>query len=204
MKSGSRPDCSMFTSAQATTILRTFHRGHRLDDVFRLAFGTRCRVDEIASLTIADVETLDFSGFTVRTGKSINVARRIPLVEPAQGLLRARLEGLVGGSGRCSLWPGPYAGKSPALPATFTRKGRKLLEAALQGSAPRRRCSARLSRRDAPPLGRRIIEPPTPAAGKPFAFRGLSGFRWFAGVSWSVGSGSGRGGGSRGARASCK
>ena len=127
---------SMFTPAQATTILRVFPHGHRLGDVFRMALVTGCRVDEIASLLVSDVER-DATGFTVRAGKSVNASRYVPLIKPAQKLLKGRLERVMEG-GEERLFPElpvrPSTGKSSALPAAFTRERRKHLGADTDGS----------------------------------------------------------------------
>jgi integrase len=134
-KAPSQQERSLFTPEQVATVLRAFPHGHRLGDVFRLALVTGCRVDEIASLLVSDVEA-DVSGFTVRAGKTVNASRYVPLIRPAQGLLQARLEALVNGEARVfPEWPvRPSTGKSSALPAAFTRERRRLLGAATDGS----------------------------------------------------------------------
>lgn len=79
-----------FTAAEVAALLTTHKPGTRMGDVIRLALVTGCRSNEIASLLRTDVDD-DASAFRVRTGKTENAARYVPLGEAAQSLLRERL-----------------------------------------------------------------------------------------------------------------
>ncbi|MFT3974030.1 MAG: tyrosine-type recombinase/integrase [Amaricoccus sp.] len=130
-----------------------------LAGLFRLLLVTGCRVDEVARLTLEDVAApakegaspSNSLGFTIRSGKTANAARYVPVPAVAQGLFGALIEQarkaraqntsldegtnhfLVGGGSR--LFPSipirPASGKAAAASQTFTRERRRILLAAL-------------------------------------------------------------------------
>jgi integrase len=65
--------------------------GSRQGDLLRLALVTGCRVDEVGTLLLSNVEE-DGSGFTVAKGKTDRARRFMPLVEDARRLLAHRFK----------------------------------------------------------------------------------------------------------------
>lgn len=97
-------------------------RGHKLGDVSARA-DHGCRAEEVASLTISDVAH-DCAGLSVRSGKTSNAKRYVPLIAPGRAVLRERArKAAQGGEQRVfPEWPvRTSTGKSSALPAALTR-----------------------------------------------------------------------------------
>lgn len=81
-----------FTAEQVSLLLSGYPRhGTRQGDLLRLLLVTGCRVDEIGSLLLDNVEN-DASTFRIVHGKTDNALRTIPVVEAAQELLLKRLQ----------------------------------------------------------------------------------------------------------------
>ncbi|MBO6853343.1 MAG: tyrosine-type recombinase/integrase [Marivivens sp.] len=81
-----------FTSEQVSLLLSDCPgHGTRQGDLLRLLLVTGCRVDEIGSLLLDNVEE-DASRFRIVHGKTDNAIRTIPIVEAAQDLLLKRLQ----------------------------------------------------------------------------------------------------------------
>ncbi|MDW3221971.1 MAG: tyrosine-type recombinase/integrase [Paracoccaceae bacterium] len=131
-----------FAPDQVEKLLRGFGDwGSRQGDLMRLALVTGCRVDEIGSLMMDDVES-DGSGFTIRAGKTDNAARYIPLVGDAQRLLVGRTEKAAQLQAQLSsdqrrLFPEwslkPSTGKVSGVSQWFTRYRRQTLGAETDG-----------------------------------------------------------------------
>lgn len=94
-KKSSKPNAdetrTAFTPEQVGMLLKGFAVwGSRQCDLIRLVFATGCRIDEVGSLKLANVER-DGSAFRIVHGKTDNAIRRIPFVEDAQRLLAERV-----------------------------------------------------------------------------------------------------------------
>jgi integrase len=95
--------------------------------LLRLALVTGCRVDELASLRKAQVET-DASGFTIMEGKTANAKRYMPVPEGARALLQARLDQHPADERVFPEWPvRASTGKVSAASQWFTRFRREVL-----------------------------------------------------------------------------
>lgn len=108
-------------------------RGERGGDALRLSIATGVRINELILLAASDVEP-DGSGFELRTGKSKNAARFIPLVHDAQDIIVARMTA-HGDTGRVfPEWPIKASdGKCGAVTNWFIHLRRKLLGAETEG-----------------------------------------------------------------------
>jgi integrase len=94
--------------------------------LFRLLLVTGCRVDEVAKLTVGDVEP-GAIGFTIRSGKTVNATRYVPVPVLARGVPA----GLVSRAKDTRLFPSipirAATGKAAAASQTFTRERRRIL-----------------------------------------------------------------------------
>lgn len=126
-----------FTAAEAVALLDpdTGLRG-ALAPLFRLLLVTGCRVDEVARLTLDEVVSDDEGrpkGFLIRTGKTANAARYVPVPAIARGLFA----GLMANAEGSRLFPSipirPASGKAAAASQTFTRERRRVLGDASDG-----------------------------------------------------------------------
>ena len=103
------------------------HRGEAGGDALRLSIATGVRINELVLLTTSDVEA-DCCGFHLRTGKSENATRYIPLVRDAKDIMTARITA-HGGTGRVfPEWPiKPSDGKCGAVTQWFGRLRKNIL-----------------------------------------------------------------------------
>ncbi|PQV57838.1 site-specific recombinase XerD [Defluviimonas denitrificans] len=116
-----------YAPEETAKLLKATSRGTRQGDVIRLAIATGCRVDELASLNVAQVKP-DGTGFRVEDAKTKNGNRFIPVVGEARTLLQARLAA-HGSTGRLfPEWPiRPATEKAAAVSQWFTRFRRDTL-----------------------------------------------------------------------------
>jgi len=131
LKRDKRPRRGIFEADEATKMMQEFPRGHRLGDIFRLSLVTGARADELAKLMVADV-TEDCSVFTIRSGKTDNAERTIPVPEVARALLRDRMGAAAKAKTDRLFYEFPLrpaTGKASSLSQLFTRERRKVLGA---------------------------------------------------------------------------
>ncbi|MEO1140312.1 MAG: tyrosine-type recombinase/integrase [Pseudomonadota bacterium] len=119
----------IFEADEATKIMRVFPRGHHLGDVFRLSLITGARSDELAKVLVKDVAE-DGSVFTIRSGKTENAGRTIPVPEVARALLFNRMRGASEAKAERLFHEFPLrpaTGKASSLSQLFTRERRNVL-----------------------------------------------------------------------------
>ena len=129
MKRNKQTKRGIFEADEATKMLLAFPRGNRLGDVFRLSLVTGARSDELAKVLVRDIAK-DGSTFTIRSGKTENAERTIPVPEIARDLLldRMRRAQEVKAERLFHEFPlRPATGKSSALSQLFTRERRNVL-----------------------------------------------------------------------------
>jgi integrase len=126
-KSNGEENRSLFRADQVTALFSAFRQGDKLGDIMRLALLTGCRSDELATLPVDAVEK-DAAGFRIKSGKTENAPRYVPLTEPAQRLIQRRLHACAQHGRVFPEWPmRESSGKASALPQAFTRARRKVL-----------------------------------------------------------------------------
>jgi integrase len=124
-------EAKIFSPEQWRKLMGAAPVGKPLGDALRIAIQTGCRLSEIVSLSADDVEA-DATGFFVRTGKTKNARRYVPLFGEAQAIVRRR-----------AFTNGPLFGeiairestgkRSGPITQEFTRLRRKVLGVATDG-----------------------------------------------------------------------
>ncbi|WP_300055224.1 tyrosine-type recombinase/integrase [uncultured Roseobacter sp.] len=135
LKRNKKTKRGLFEADEATSMMRAFPRGDRLGDVFRLSLVTGARSDELAKVLVADVAE-DGSVFTIRSGKTENAGRTIPVPEVARDLILDRMRGAheLKAERLFHDFPlRPATGKASSLSQLFTRERRNVLGADTDG-----------------------------------------------------------------------